>query len=306
VQINAASSTNASWTAASGGSLSYTTVRQETNDEDYRSSLYVARAQVGASPSAFTVTADAISTGDNGWYSISCVDITGHDTTTPIVGTPVGNNAEGLGGSDSASSTVTLGATPTAGNLIVVVYSCKADSGGGFRHPDRRSGKTFTAAVNQNAGYTQNAVFYRVADGAESTTITCSDMGQAVYGWTAAAFEIAAGASGVTGTSAQTLAAATSSASGWVNVTGTVAVTLAAFTSAATGTLTFTGTSAQTLRLRRRARRVGDRNWHQRPNARRRHFGCRWHVHVRCDRDRRRHPGRCHVDRVGNTHVLRH
>lgn len=135
---------------------------------------------------------DAYATTAAGYYSAACLDITGHGSSTPVqvaTGGAAVNPA-----SSTATGTVTLGSAPTAGNLVVVAFFAGADVGGGFASPTAGAGKTFTTVVNQNppAGYSQLGVFYRVADGAESTTITCTDLGQSVGNYAALAVEIPA------------------------------------------------------------------------------------------------------------------
>lgn len=196
-----------------GGGLTYTQVRTAgdstsypwDSDDSFRTAAAVYRADVGASPSAFTVTVDSSSGSSTFYYGVVCLDITGHDSTSPIVGTPaIAGGSKSVG--DTETGTVTLGATPTAGNLIVVVFASGADSGGGFAVPTAGAGKTFTAVTNQDASFLQTGVFYRVADGSESTTITCSDLGDSVGNYAAIAFEVqaAAGSQTVSGSMAAT------------------------------------------------------------------------------------------------------
>jgi hypothetical protein len=203
---NDASATAPSFQTPTGGSLTYTQVRTAgdstsypwNGDNSFRVASAVYRANIGASPSAFAVTVDSSSGTATFFYGVVCLDITGHDSTAPIVGTPgIAGGTKSAGNTETG--TVTLGATPTAGNLIVVVLGAGADGGGGFASPTAGSGKTFTAVTNQTTAYCQTGVFYRVADGTESTTITCSDLGQTVGNYSAIAIEIKAAASAVTG-----------------------------------------------------------------------------------------------------------
>lgn len=192
-----------SFQTPTGGSLTYTQVAKAgdttsypwNGDDSFRVGGAVYRAPIGGSPSAFAVTVDSFSGTQVAWYAIVCLDITGHDTTTPIVGTPAFSGASKSGG-NAETGTVVLGATPTAGNLIVVMFAAGADGGGGFASPTAGAGKTFTTVTNQTTANCQLGVFYRVADGTESTTITCSDLGQAVGNYTAIAFEVAAASGG--------------------------------------------------------------------------------------------------------------
>lgn len=231
----------------SGGSLTWTDIAEIdgeaspnwTDTNAFRTDAGLYRATVGASPSAFAIT---LTTTVSSYIPIAACDITGHDTTTPIV-QQASNSAAVNPQSSAASSTVTLSSAPTSGNLIVVGLVSGADSGGGFASPTAGVGKTFSTARNQTGGYTQAGLFYRVADGTESTTITCSDVGDDVGNWLMFAVEIAAeaGSSSFTGTAAAALPAAQASASGTVTApseTGTAAVTLPLPAAAASGTHT--------------------------------------------------------------------
>lgn len=187
--------------APTGGSLTYTLVDRDgdattagylwgtSNGFWTGGALY--RAAIGGSPSAFTVTVDADATA-NVYHSVVCLDITGHNAASPIVqnkhaGARV--NPE----SDTASGSITLTSTPTAGNLIVLTISAGADGGGVPATPTAGAGKTFTAlSNNQTGGSCTTTVWYRVADGAESTTITSTDLGTQVGNWVMVAAEIAA------------------------------------------------------------------------------------------------------------------
>jgi hypothetical protein len=184
-----------------GGSLSYTqvaTLGEGTGgsvipwdgDSRFRLGMGVYRADVGGSPSAFAVTCDSYSGTTTAFYAAACCDITGHDTDTPVVQSAALGATKGAG--DSETGTVVLGSTPTAGNLILVIVTAGADGGGGFASPTAGSGKTFTQVLNDPNAFQQTAIFYRVADGAESTTITFSDLGQGVGHYGAVAVEIAA------------------------------------------------------------------------------------------------------------------
>jgi hypothetical protein len=196
------------------------------------------RAPIGASPSAFTVTVDGSDDAANALHSLICFDITGHDTANPIV-QAAHNGARINPESSAAAGTVTLPAAPTASNLIVVVFIAGADSGGGFASPTAGAGKTFTAVGNnQSAGSVQVGAFTREADGSESTTITCSDLGDSVGNYVAVAFEVAAAGDGaITGSGALAAPAAQASGAGAVPVAGSGSVTAPAAVVAGTGSI---------------------------------------------------------------------
>jgi hypothetical protein len=231
-----------------GGGLTYTQVRTAgdvttypwNGDDAFRVGSAVYRADVGGSPSAFVVTVDSFSTTSTAFYGVVCLDITGHDTSTPIVGTPgIAGGSKAAGNAETG--TVTLGATPTAGNLIVVVFGAGADSGGGFVSPTAGVGKTFTTVTNQTNSFCQTGVFYRVADGTESTTITCSDLGQQVGNYSAIAIEIKAAAGG-----GSTVNGAAVGAFGFTGTTSGIPRT----SGAAIGSLGFTASAAGIDRAR--------------------------------------------------------
>lgn len=152
-------------------------------------------APVGGSPSAFTVTVDGAGGSTTAYHSVVCLDITGHNTTTPIVQTNR-NGARINPESSSTAGSVTLTSAPAAGNLIVVAFMCGTDTAGAVASPTAGAGKTFTTVTAQSPAFCTTGVFYRVADGTESTTITTSDLGQLVGNYVAIAFEVALASSG--------------------------------------------------------------------------------------------------------------
>jgi hypothetical protein len=229
---NNASATAPSFQTPVGGGLTYTQVRTAGDatsyawdgDNSFRVASAVYRANIGSSPSAFTVTVDSSPTTATFYYGGPvCLDLTGHDTTSPIVQTAIAGGTKSQGNTESG--TVTFSSAPTPGNLILVVFGSGADGGGGFASPTAGAGKTFTTVRNQTAAYCQTGVFYRVADGSESTTITCSDLGQQVGNYSAIAIEIkAAPGAPVDGSGAAVAPTATVSGNGNVGdpvITGT-------------------------------------------------------------------------------------
>jgi hypothetical protein len=157
-------------------------------------------AVIGSSPSSFGITVDAdTSSAETFFYHLSAFDVTGHDTSTPIRSGSAGvNGAGGYNGSDSVSGSVTLGVTPASGELILCWFGSAPDNGGGFATPTAGSGKTMTAILHQNTGNTQVSSWYRVSDGTESATISCSDVGQAVGNWWAIGLVVNPAPSGAT------------------------------------------------------------------------------------------------------------
>jgi hypothetical protein len=141
---------------------------------------------VGASPSAESLTIDPNSGSTNTYFiSVGAFDVTGFDSGTPFAQASVDNGATegGTGDSSGHNATLTLGANPTNGNLVVGVYGAGADSGGGFSIPTG-----YTALINQNQAYTQLGVFYRTDT--TSPSIVCSDVGNDVGNWGGIAFEM--------------------------------------------------------------------------------------------------------------------
>jgi hypothetical protein len=191
--------------APTGGSLSYTLIER---DGDTTGSAYLwgstngfwtggacYRADIGGSPASFAVTVDPDATA-NTFAAAVCFDITGHNTGSPIV-QAAANGANINPESSGAAGSVTLGAAPTNGNLIVVVFFCGVDSAGGATSPTAGAGNTFTAlGNNQSARFCAVSAFYRVADGDESATISTTDLGESVGNYVAVAFEVAAAGGG--------------------------------------------------------------------------------------------------------------
>ena len=184
--------------APTGGGLSYSLVNKigdsvtipwDTAATDFRISSALYQATVGSSPTAHTVVFDAYSGTNLGFYAGACVDITGHNTSSPVVQSKTAGTTKP--GGSAETGTVVLDSTPTAGNLLIVAFSAGADSGGGFASPTAGVGKTFTQSFNQSSAYAQVGIWWRICDGTESATITCSDLGQLVGNYTAHAVEIA-------------------------------------------------------------------------------------------------------------------
>ncbi len=134
-----------------------------------------------------TVTVDA--SAGNEFYAVIGFDVTGYDTGTPFAQASVDNGAQIDPAGSSESGTLTLGSTPTSGNLVVAMFGAGADSGGGFATP---SG--YTALVNQNQAYCQAAVFYHTTT--TTAAVTCTDLGDSVGNWGGIIFEMTLDAGG--------------------------------------------------------------------------------------------------------------
>lgn len=167
------------------------------------------RAAVGGSPSAHTVVVDGTATGGSGlgFHAAVCLDITGHNASSPIV-QQAHNGARINPEATNATGTVTLGSAPTAGNLIVVMFTAGPDSSGGTTAPTAGAGKTFTAlSNNQTTAFQTTGAWYRVADGSESATITTTNLGNTVGNYVAVAFEVAAAGGGSNATATPSVVA---------------------------------------------------------------------------------------------------
>lgn len=197
---NASQTTLPAWQTPTGGGLAYTSIASIGDATpilwngftDFLISSILWRAPVGGSPSAFTATVDGYTSTDLGYYRAVGFDITGHNPVSPIVQSKAAG-AQKAGG-NTETGTVTFDAAATAGNLIVVMFFAGSDSGGGYASPTAGGGKTFSTVINQDITFCSIGIFYRVADGGESTTITCSDLGQVTGNYTAIAVEVASAA----------------------------------------------------------------------------------------------------------------
>lgn len=167
------------WTISNTGSLSFTKYDESPNvsfadQAIYTHNVVVWYADVGGSPSSMTVTVDP-GLG-NYWSAMVVFDVTGYDTGTPFAQSSVDNGASVNPASDSASGTLTLGASPTSGNLVVAMFGAAADGGGGFATPTG-----YTLIGSQSTNWVQTGAWYKT----DTTTaaVTCSDLGQQVGAW---------------------------------------------------------------------------------------------------------------------------
>lgn len=100
------------------------------------------QAAIGSSPSAHTITLDALPDTTNAIYRPIACDITGYNPAAPIK--QYAQNAVDTnpgGGGTNASGSITLGATPSNGNLIIVYFFVCDDNGGPLTAPTMGAGK---------------------------------------------------------------------------------------------------------------------------------------------------------------------
>lgn len=209
-----------SWQAPNGGLLTYTDIATTAEfnwdgDASFATSGKAWRADTGVILTGFTITIDAYSTTNVALYNALACDITGHDTTTPVVKSAT-NGASLTPAGDSHSGTVTFASAAASGNLVLVYFAAGNDVSATYASPTAGAGKTFTQLFNQAGPACHGGLWYRVYDGTESNTITCSDLGQSVGNYAAIAVEIAAASGGSTpvsgsdsGTATETSAIAT-------------------------------------------------------------------------------------------------
>lgn len=196
---NDSTNTAQSHATPTGGGLTYTQIGSSpaqvnwAGENVYATTGALWQAAIGSSPSAHTITLDALPDTTNAIYRPIACDITGYNPAAPIkqyAQNVVDTNPGG--GGTNASGSITLGATPSNGNLIIVYFFVCDDNGGPLTAPTMGAGKTFTQ-INQSASAgVQATMWYRVADGSESTTITSSSLGTAVGNYYVGAVEIAA------------------------------------------------------------------------------------------------------------------
>src|SRR5690606_38626508 len=177
--------TEPNWPAPSGGTASYvlrvTTWPTDTGQyANYRTASAFWTAEVGPSPSAHTVTIDPNSGSSDYFQSVLSCDVTGHSGIVRWakvgVNTPYG---------DGHSGSVALPSAPTAGNLLLLHVGRSNDESAPASAPTMGSGKGFTQLFNQTEPYNSGGLWYRVADGTESPTVSVADLGQQVGAYTA-------------------------------------------------------------------------------------------------------------------------
>ena len=182
------------WSISNTGSLSFTKLDESTGYPWNGNVNYVLNCvcwwdDIGGSPSSMTVTVQPdFSGGALHFISLIVFDVTGFDTGTPFAQASVDNGSQ-KGGGDSESGTLTLGGSPTSGNLVVAMFTAGADTGGGFSTPTG-----YTSLTNQSHGYTQASTFYHTST--TTAAVNCSDLGNAVGNWGGIIFEMTAESSG--------------------------------------------------------------------------------------------------------------
>lgn len=190
----------ATWQTPTGGGWTYTNIAtslqydwETTSNYKITSTLW--QAAVGASPAAHTVTVDSWSTTQLGTYAAVSCDVTGHNTTTPVVQSKT-NGANVNPTSNTASGSITFDTALTVGNLVVVGFGAGNDVASSFTSPTL-GGQAMTQLFNITNNYTHAGLWYRVVTGAESnSTVTCTDMGDTVGNWAGVAVEVAAAGGG--------------------------------------------------------------------------------------------------------------
>lgn len=213
------------------GKAGDTTAIQWADSTDFNQGSCFYYGAIGATPSAFAFTADPWSDASTGSISVLAVDVTGHNVASPIVRNAT-NSANVNPASDTASGTVTLGAAPAAGDLLVVFISTGADLAGAPASPTAGAGKTFTTAATITGQFEPIGIFYRVCDGTESATITCADLGQSIGAYVMVAAEIAPAGGGAADSGPNPAGSATALAGGagsWVNPTDATGAANAAY-----------------------------------------------------------------------------
>ena len=192
-----------SWSISNTGGLSFTlldtsTIRNWAGDANFATNAVGWYADVGGSPSSMTVTVDPFEVAETAFIHLTVFDVTGYDTGTPFAQASVDNGAEGDGG-NSVSGTLTLGGSPTSGNLVVAMFGVGCDATGAASTPTG-----YSVLNSATDAYTHTAIFYHVST--TTAAVTSSDLGQQVGNWGGIIFEMTlGGGGGITGTFNKTL-----------------------------------------------------------------------------------------------------
>lgn len=187
-------STASSWQLPTGGGWTYSQIAASADfawagSTDFSTSACSWRADVGLSALGHTITVDKYSGTQSANYNAVSLDITGHNTSTPVAQSKTGGASVTQG--DTVSGSVTLDATPATNGLVVAYFAAGNDAVGAFTAPTI-GGQTMTQLHNQTGTFCHGGAWYRVITGAESSaTVTCSDMGQSVGNWAGIVVEIA-------------------------------------------------------------------------------------------------------------------
>lgn len=226
-----------SWTLTGGGTWSSVAAAPSSpwaGTTDFNVTAVLQRLDVGALPSAHTITADAWAGVEDGYYGIVAGDITGHDSANPFIQSKTGGATEG--GGDAESLAVTFDTALTAGSLVVACFAAGNDVDGAFTAPTI-GGQPMSPVHNMIQHFCHAGMWYRVIDGTETDrTVTCSDLGQSVGASAAILVEIApAPTGGSTGTIAATLPALSANVDGSAQASGSAASILPVLTAALDG-----------------------------------------------------------------------
>lgn len=197
------------WSISDSASLTWTSRATSTNiTGNFGGGIQVWTAQVGASPASMTVTVDPWSTAVTGWIGLEVFDITGHDTSSTFPQAATTNTTTSTG--NSVSLTVTLGSSPTNGNLVLGLFTGQNDASGAFA-----SITGFTQLSAPSGTFNHIGVWYR--SDTTSTGITQSDLGQTVNWGAGVAMEVKS-ASSDTNADAGSASAAAAANNATVNV----------------------------------------------------------------------------------------
>jgi len=177
-------SLSSSWTL-----LDTSTIYSWNGDSNYALNVVCWYTDIGGSPSSMTVTVDPFSgTTETAFIHVAGFDVTGYDTGTPFAQASVDDGAS-LGGGNSETDSITLGSSPTSGNLVVAMAGIGCDSVGATSTPTG-----YTALINPNDRYSHASVDYHTSTATAS--VTFSDFGQQVGNWGGIIFEMTLGGGG--------------------------------------------------------------------------------------------------------------
>ena len=227
-----------SWSFTGGGTwnaVAATASFPWTGTPDFNVAAALRSLAVGASPTGHTITADAWSGVEDGYYSVIAADITGHNAASPIAQFKVGGATEG--GGDGESLAITFDNALITGNLVVANFGAGNDVAGAFTAPTI-GGQTMLQLHNLTDNFCHAGMWYRVINGAETDrTVTCSDLGQSVGASAAILVEIKAASTDINGSGTATASPAQVAGTVTVTVTGTGSATAPAATVAGTGSV---------------------------------------------------------------------
>lgn len=143
----------------------------------------------GTGAAARTVTVDAFSTADTGYYSLVVINVTGHNAGSPFAQARASNGADTGTVGDSYSGTLTLGSNPVSGNAVIAFFGVGGDASGGATTPS-----AYTNLADQSDQYTHINASYHLAT--TNPAAQSTDLGQSVGNWAGIIMEIAASGGG--------------------------------------------------------------------------------------------------------------